>query len=451
MFTKRDILKIIIPMIIQNILTIAVGTADSMMVASAGEEAVSGVSLVGSVDSLLVLLFSSLVTGGAITVSHALGSGDKKYSRDCAKQLLYISTSIATVVAVVAIIFRTPLINSLYSDAAVGVRASGIKYMGIIAISFPLLAITESGTALLRVTGNTTISMYLSLATNVINIIGNAIFIFGFGMGVQGAALSTVIARGVYAVIITIILHNNQREVYYEKLHLYKPDARVIKKILRIGVPHGVESSMFQFGKLVTQVLISGMGTSAIAANSVSNTLANYHYMPANAIQNASVTVVGRCYGARELEQAKKYASLLLRWAYICMWAISLLLVVLVKPIAGVYQLSAKATTLTISLTLFHCLSVSTVRPLAFSLPSVFKAAGNVKLTMIVSTVSMWVVRVGAAYVFSLDTVTVKALGISFPGLGLGIFGVWAAMLADWVVRAIFYTPYFIKNKWLKQ
>lgn len=451
MFTKRDILKIIIPMIIQNVLSIAVSTADSMMVASAGEEAVSGVSLVGSVDALLVLLFSSLVTGGAITVSHALGSGDKKYTRDCAKQLLYISTSIAVVVAAIAVIFRAPILNSLYSDADIGVRTSGIKYMGIIALSFPLLAITESGTALLRVMGNTTTSMYLSFGTNIINVIGNAVFIFGFNMGVRGAALSTVISRFVYAIVITAILHNKQHDVYYEKLYAYKPDIEVIKKILRIGVPHGVENSMFQFGRLVTQVLISGMGTSAIAANSVSNTLANYFYVTSNAIQNASITVVGRCYGAKDFVQAKKYASMLLRWAYICMWIVSILLVACVNPIANIYNLSEKATHLMISITILHAVGVSTVRPLAFSLPSIFKSAGNVKLTMIVSTISMWVVRVGAAYVFSLDTVTVKLFNISFPGLGLGIYGIWIAMLADWVVRAIFYTPYFIKNKWLKQ
>ncbi len=449
MFSKRDIIKLIIPMIIQNILTIAVSTADSMMVSSAGEAAVSGVSLVGSVDTLLVLLFSSLVAGGAVTVSHALGSGDREYTKSSAKQLFYIATIIALIVGITAFFIRKPLLSALYSDAEQAVIDNAIAYMGIMVLSFPLLAINETGASLLRVTGNTTIPMYLSFGTNVINIIGNAILIYGCGMGVRGAAIATVIARGVYSVVITFVLHSKKREVHYEKLWQYKPHLPTIKKILRIGIPHGVENSMFQVGRLVTQVLISGMGTSAIAANSVANTLANYHYMPAGAIQNACVTVVGRCYGAKEFGQAKKYAKTLLWWTYLCMWAISLILLIFVKPITNIYNLTDEGKKIAIMLTLFHSLCVSTVRPLAFTLPSVFKASGDVKLTMFVSTFSMWAVRVGAAYFLSLDEVVI--LGLTIPGLNLGILGVWVAMLGDWVVRALFYTPYFIKNKWLKK
>lgn len=434
-------------MILQNILSIAVNTADSMMVASAGEAAVSGVSLVGSIDVLLVLLFSSLVTGGAVTVSHALGSGNKSYTQNCAKQLLYISTIIAVIVSIFAFMFRAPLINTLYAGSDAAVRTNSIDYMGIIVLSFPLLAIFESGTVLLRLMGDTTTTMYLSIICNVINILGNAIFIYGFDMGVQGAALATFISRLFWAVSITAILHNKKRDIYYEKLYRYKPDFMVIKKILRIGVPNGIENSMFQVGRLCTQVLISGMGTAAIAANSVANTLANYHYMPANAIQNATVTVVGRCYGAKEMEQVKKYSRTLILWTYICMWAISLVLFVFAKPIVGIYNLSAEGAQLALIITLFHAISASTIRPLAFSLPAVFKAVGDVNLAMVVSTISMWVVRVGSAFILSLNSITL--FGITIPGLGMGIMGVWVAMVADWVLRALVYTPYYIKGKML--
>jgi len=449
MFIKRDIIKLIIPMIIQNVLSILVGTADSMMVSSAGEAAVSGVSLVGSVDSLLVLLFSSLVTGGAITVSHALGSGDRQYTRNSAKQLFYVALTISTLVCAFAVLFRVPLINTLYSSAEKTVIQNGVAYMGIVALSFPFLAISETGTALLRVMGNTTTSMYLSLLTNAINITGNAIFIYGLGMGVRGAAMATVIARASYAIIITAILHNKKRSVYYERLWQYKPDFNVVKKILRIGIPHGIESSMFQFGRLVTQVLISGMGTSVIAANSVANTLANYLYLPSNAIQNAAVTVVGRCYGAMDFKEAKKYAKMLLWWTYLCMWVVSLLLCIFVRPITSLYNLTDEGRKIAVMLTLFHALCVSTVRPLAFVLPAIFKSAGDVRLSMFVSPVSMWVVRIGSAFILSLDAVNL--FGLTIRGLGLGILGVWVAMLGDWVVRAVIFTPYFAKNKWLKK
>lgn len=447
MFTKRDILKMVLPLIAQNILTTAVNTADSIMVASGGEAAVSAVSLVGSIDILLVILFSSLVTGGTVSVSHAVGGKKLDLARHSAKQLLYCSTIIAVLVTVFASIFCRSLLYGLYASAEHTVIENSIAYMSIIVLSFPLLAIYESGTALLRVMGDTVTSMVLSLISNIINIIGNAIFIFGFGMGVAGAALGTAIARLFCAVAITVILHQKKRPIYYEKLYQYKPDFAVIKKILQIGVPHGIETSMFQFGRLVTQVLISSLGTASIAANSVANTLANYHYMPAVAIQNIAVTIVGRCYGANEHDQAKKNARLLLWWSYLCMWAVSLILFLFLNPILNIYNLSAEGMNLAFAIITFHSISVSLIRPLAFLLPPIFKATGDVKMSMVVSTLSMWIVRVGCAYILSLDCISL--LGFSIPGFGLGIMGVWIAMIADWAVRALLFTPYFLRNKWL--
>jgi len=206
---------------------------------------------------------------------------------------------------------------------------------------------------------------------------------------------------------------------------------------------------MFQFGRLATQVLISGMGTAAIAANSVALTLANYLYMPSSAIGNAVITVVGRSYGAGEIEQSKKYARLLLFWEYLCMWGMSLFLALLGRPIIGVYHLSAEGTQIAMQLTLFHCICVSLLRPLGFNLPCVFRATGDTRFTMVVSTLSMWIVRVGFSYVFALDTVQV--FGFAFPGFGMGIMGVWVAMAGDWVVRAALYTTRFLRDTWLKK
>jgi len=448
LFSNRDLFKLILPMIIQQVLSITVGTVDSMMVASAGEAAVSGVSLVGTVDAILIIAFSSLVTGGTVAVSHALGTGDKKFSRECAKQLIYVSTIIALLLAVVVGILRRPLLAALYGSAEAVVLESANSYMAIIVISFPFLAIYSSGDAIFRTMGNTVTGMWLSFVSNILNVIGNAVFIYGMHMGAAGAAAATLIARAVCAVIIIVMLHNRKYDVYLEKMLHYRPDFSVIKRILRIGVPHGIESSMFQFGRLATQVLISSMGTAAIAANSVANTLANYLYLPATAIQNASITVVGRCYGAGEPTQAKKYARTLLLWTYLCMWAVSIVSVVFAKPIIGIYNLSQEGAAIALQLTFFHCLSTSLIRPLAFTLPSVFKATGDAKYSMAVSTVSMWAVRVGSAYIFSLDSVSL--FGLTIPGLGLGIMGVWVAMVADWVLRSILYTLRFARGTWLK-
>lgn len=449
LFSKKDLMHLILPMIVQQVLTITVGTVDSMMVASAGEAAVSGVSLVGTLDAILVIAFSSLVTGGTVAVSHALGSGDKAFSRECAKQLLYVSAFIALLIGAVVGVFRMPVLSLLYGSAEESVLMHAERYLGILVLSFPFLAIYSSGAAIFRTMGDTMTGLWLSVVANLLNVGGNALFIFGMGMGAAGAAASTFIARAVCAVIILFMLRSRSRDIYIENMLRYKPHPGVIKTILRIGVPHGIESSMFQFGRLATQILISAMGTSAIAANSVANTIANYLYLPASAIDNAAITVVGRCYGAKETEQAKKYARTLLFWVYLCMWAVSLVLFFTAEPIIGIYKLSAEGTRIAVELTFFHCIATSLVRPLAFSLPSIFKATGDAKYSMAVSTVSMWVVRVGLAFVLSPEELNL--FGLTLPGMGLGIMGVWVAMVGDWVLRAALYSVRFVRGTWLRQ
>ena len=448
MFTRRDLFKLILPMIVQQMLAIFVGTADSMMVARAGEAAVSGVSLVGELDALLVIIFSSMVTGGAVSVSHALGRGDKEYGCECAKQLICFSTVIALVIAAVVAVFRGGMIDLLYGSAEKSVLQSANEYLAIMVWSFPLLAINNSGFAILRTIGDTVTALRLSVLENLINICFNALFIFACGMGAAGAALASVIARAFTTVIVLKIICSPKTEIHIEKILRYRPDWEILKKIMRVGVPHGVENSMFQFGRLATQMLISTMGTAGIAANTVANTLANFLYLPSSAIFNAQITVVGRCYGAGEYGQAKKYARTLLFGEYLCMWGVSVLLCAFAGPLIGIYNLSETGAKIAAELTIFHCICTSLVRPLAFNLPSVFKAAGDSKFSMCVSTVSMWVVRVGLAYLFASDSIVI--FGTEVKCLGMGIFGIWVAMMADWLVRSAAFLVRFVRGTWLK-
>lgn len=448
MFSRRDLFRLLIPMILSALLSITVGTADSMMVARAGEAAVSGVSLVGELDALLVIAFSAMVTGGSVCVSHALGGGDKKASCECAKQLIWFATGISVVIMLLVGIFREQLLNALYGSASAEVLFNANSYMRIMVLNFPLIAYNNSCFAILRTTGDTITSLKLSILENALNIAGNAILIMGCGMGAAGAALATLLARSVTTLIITVIILDRRRDVHIEKLLVYRPDRDIIRRIMGIGVPHGIESSMFQFGRVCTQVLVATMGTAGIAANSVANTLANYLWLTSSAVCNASLTVVGRCYGAREYGQAKRYAWMLLRWEYIAMIGVSALMVVFGKPVIGIYGLSDEAAQLAFRLTVFHCLITSLVRPLAFNLPSVFKAAGDSKFSMVVSSTTMWAVRIGFAYLLAPEAFTV--FGVTIPGAGMGIMGVWVAMGADWVVRAAFFAVRFIRGTWLR-
>ena len=448
LFSGRALFSIIFPLILQQILSITIGTADSMMVARAGEAAVSGVSLVNTLDTLLVLVFTSLVSGGSVVVSQALGRKDFTGARTAAKQLLYASTGIALLVSVTVILCRHPLLNLLFGAVEADVMQSALGYFFFVALSFPFLAIESANAASFRAMGNSMISLLVSLMMNLINIGGNALFILVFEWGAIGAAVATLIARIVGATVLTILLHSKKNAVYLEKLLHYKPDFRVIRSILHIGVPNGIENGMFQFGKLLTQTLISTMPTAAIAANAVANTLANIQYMTGAAFSNTMVTVVGRCIGAEEKEQAKRYARLLTVLEYLALFIMALVTVIFAKPLIAVYDLSPDSSALAYRLILYHSICAVLVWPIAFTLPSAFRASSDVRFPLVVSMFSMWTFRVALSYVFAQETVSLFGL-ITFPGLGMGVMGVWVAMTVDWLFRMVMFIWRFVSGKWL--
>lgn len=448
LFSKRDLIKITLPLIVQQVLSVMVGMINSMMVSSAGEEAVSGVSLVNTLDILLMLFFTALVTGGSVVVSQFLGKKDMNLVQASVKQLIYSSTLVALVVSLLSVTFRVPLLNLLFGDAEPAVLGHAMDYFFFIALSFPFLSLYNAGAALFRVMGNSSVSMVTTLLMNLFVVGGNFILISKMGMGAAGAAISTLIARILFSVIMIALLHNRKNLIYIEKLFHYKPDFRIIKKILQIGIPYGVENCLFQFGKLLTQSLISTLGTTAIAANAVAINLADFQYMPGNAIGLAIITVVGRCIGAGEKEQAKKYSRILVGAMYVTLWLVVLLTFLFSKPLIGLYHLSDLSTATARELLLTHATIATFIWPLGFGLPHVFRSASDVNFPLVVSVTCMWVLRVAGAYFLALESISF--FGLTIPCLGLGIHGVWYAMFADWVVRAVLYAWRYFSNRWLK-
>ena len=449
LFSNSALLKILIPLLIQQVLNVLVGTVDSMMVSSAGEAAVSGVSLINTLDTLLIIFFTAMVSGGAVVVSQALGKKHGSDVSEASKQLLYIVTFLATVLTVVVLIFRAPLLSLLFGDVEADVMENAMSYFFFVAISFPLLAINEGVGACLRAEGNTLISLLVSFSINVMNVCGNAILIYGFDMGAAGAAIATSVARLGGSVILLILIHRKSFKVHVEHLFHYKPDFRIIRQILHIGVPNGIENAMFQFGKLLTQTLISTMGTAVIAANAVGLTISNFQYMVGTACSATMITVVGRCIGAGEREQAKYYSRRLLVLNYGVLWGVILIMTVFLKPIVGIYDLSTYSSELAQQLILYHSACAAVIWPIAFMLPSAFRASGDVRFTMVISMISMWTFRVAGGYVLALESVSVFGL-FTIPGLGMGIMGVWVAMTIDWVFRMIFFLTRYISGKWLR-
>ena len=447
LFSNRDLVRLAIPLILQQILSVTIGAIDTVMVAAAGETVVSGVSLISTLDTMLVLIFSSMVTGGSVVVSQLLGRKDQSGARAACKQLLYISTLVATAVTLLVVILRLPLLHLLFGKAEPAVMHSAMEYFTIVALSFPLLAIESSGTVIYRVNGNSMIGLKVSVGMNLINVAGNAILIYGFRMGAAGAAIPTLVSRFIGAGVMLYLMVHKNNPLRIERLLHYRPELYTIKAILRIGVPNGIENGMFQFGRLMTQSLVSSLGTSAIAANAVALTLANYQYMPGSAISGVIIPVVGRCVGAGETKQAKYYSKFLVGVTYALLWLVILATLVFAKPIISLYELSAQSAALAHEMIIFHCIIAAVLWPIAFTLAIPFRAASDVRFPLVVSVFSMWAFRVALSYFFALESVTL--FGAVIPGLGLGPLGIWVAMMVDWIFRAVLFVWRYLSGKWL--
>lgn len=449
LFSRRDLLKIIIPVFFQQILAMTVGMINTMMVSNAGDAAVAGVSLVVTLDNVLIVFFTALVTGGSVIVAQRLGTSNTKDISEAAKQLMYATTIVATVVMATVLIFRVPLLNALFGDAEPEVLKHANDYFFLVCLSFPFLAISEAAGACFRSSGNSIIPLLTSLSINGILIGCNSIFIIWLDMGAQGAALSTLIARICGAAVLLILVLNKKYPVHIENLFHYKPSLKVIKGIFQIGVPNGIENTLFQFGRLLTQSLISTFATAVIAANSMALNLANFQYAVNTAFSVVMIPVVGRCIGAKRIDQAKHYSFKLMMAEYGMMWLVIAFTLIFIRPLMSAYGVSEDAVELTIKLVLYHSIMAAAIYPLGFLLPTTFRAASDVRFTLFVSMISMWVLRVALAYFLALESVTLFN-AITLPGLGMGIMGVWVAMFLDWILRSTLYLIRYLRGRWLK-
>ena len=450
MFSLKDMLKIAAPLIIQQILGVTAGAVDTMMVSYAGDAAVSGVSLVNSLDTFLILFFNSLVTGGAVVISQTLGRKSYEEGREVSKQLLYIAPAMAPVISLLSFAFRKPLLSMLFGSAEADVMYHAEWYFFIILFSFPFVAVEGSVIAIFRSAGNSVIGMLVTMIANVLNVIGNAILIIGLDMGAMGAAISTVGARVFSGCVLLVLIHNKKHVIYLEKLLHYKPDFHIIRRILHIGVPSGIEGGMFHFGKLMTQSLISTMGTAVIAANAVALTVSQYQYITGTAYSNTSYTVVGQCVGAGNKREAKRCARTLLFFNYLTIWVVILATVIFINPILSLFNTSPESAEVARSLLLYHSICAALIWPLGFMLPAIFRAASDVRFPLITSLTSMWVFRVALSYVLALDSISVFGW-FTLPGLGMGVMGVWVAMTVDWVCRSTLYVIRFFSGRWMRK
>lgn len=437
LYPPRALFALLIPIVVEQLLNSFMGMADTMMVSNVGSQAISAVSLVDSVNNLVVQVFAAMATGASIICSQYLGSGKREEANRAARQVVLTVLVISVSLTVFGLITRKGLLALIFGQVEPEVMRQAQSYFLVTVLSYPFLALFNAGSAFFRAGGNSRLPMTVSVISNVLNVAGNAILIFGLGMGVVGAAVSTLISRIFCTAVIFFLLRRERQAIVFRDYLTLRPELSLIVKILAIGVPAGVENGMFQFGKLAIQSTVSTMGTEAIAAQAMANILEMVNGIFGVGVGIGLMTMVGQAIGAGRVEEAKYYIVKCTRIGLAGILVSCLAVWGITRPVlwlAGMEEGSA--------LLCFHMVTAITVaKPLfwAFSFIPAYgmRAAGDVRFSMITATITMWGLRV-ALCIFLVKT------------FQMGPMAVWYGMFADWAVRGLIFFCRFRSGRWLK-
>jgi putative MATE family efflux protein len=436
LFTNRNLLYLFLPIVIEQFLEYLVGLADSIMVAHVGESAVSGVSLVDFIMALLISVFAALSTGGAVIAGQYLGRNQIRDSRKAANQLVWFAGAVSVAITILIYIVKPFILNGLFGNLSDDVRADADTYLTITGLSIPFLALYNAGAAIFRTMGNSKLPMLVMLLMNIAHALGNAILIYGFHLGVEGVAIPTLLCRVAAAVIIIVFALNQNRPVHIARTLKHRFNWAMLKKILGIGLPYGLENGMFHVGRIVVLSLVAMFGTTAIAANAVSGTITLFQVLPGISIGLGLTVVISRCVGAGDYDQAKYYTKKIMTIVYVTHIVSCVAVLALLPAILHIYGLSATTTALTSKIVWYHGFFMIFIWPLAYTLPITFRAAGDAKFPMMVAILTMFLCRIALAYLFSIY-------------FHMGMFGTWIAMFVDWIVKAILFIYRYLSGRWM--
>ncbi|WP_281678281.1 MATE family efflux transporter [Eggerthia catenaformis] len=435
MFSNKQLFKLIGPLIIEQILAMIVGMADTVMVSYAGQAAISGVGLVDMLNNLVITVLAALATGGAVIISQFIGSQNKKNARLASSQLIMITGAISLLLMIICLVFYQSILHLFFGSIDSDVMQACITYFIITAISFPFLGLYNSSSAIFRSIQKTHVTMNISLLMNAINIIGNYIGVFVLRAGVAGVAFPTLISRVTASLIMFVLTFNKNNEVYVKIKDIFSFHKNMVTKILGIAVPNGIENGLFTLGRVLVTSIVALFGTHQIAANSVAGSIDQIAIVVVNAINLGIVTVVGQCVGSSDYDQATYYIKKLMKISYVVTAVIGGLVIALLPWLLDMYSLSPEARALTYTLVTMHNILAFLLHPTSFVLPNGMRAAGDVKYSMFTGIFSMIVFRLGCAYFFGIL-------------LNMGIIGVWIAMGSDWCCRSVLFIIRFIQGKW---
>ncbi len=435
-FSDRELAALILPLLAEQFLAILVGLADSLMVASVGDAAISAVSLVDSVSNLMIYIFSAMAAGGAAVAGQYIGRREQQNANSSGQHLVVLLGATSLLFTALFYLFRTSVLTTVFGHIDADVMAATDKYYRIVVASIPGIALYNGGAAIFRTMGRSDVSLKVSLLMNGINVGGNALLIFVFHMDVAGVAIPTLVSRTVAAAVILSLLFNDELPLHLSDVRSFRLNGRLLKNILYIGIPSGVENGMFHLGKLMIFSLVSTFGTASIVANAIGNTLGNFHCFAGQAVGLGLTTVVSQCVGAGNFDAARYYMRRLTIAAYAAMAAVNLLILALLPAIMRVYDVSPEGERLAVIVAVIHGVASIFLWLPSFLIPYFLRAAGDTRFTMAASMLTMWLCRVLMAYFFGRT-------------LGYGVIGVWTAhSVVDWLARSAVFILRYRSGKW---
>ena len=435
LFDNKKLAALLIPLAIDQLLNSFMGTVDTLVVSNLGSAAISAVTLVDSINILIVQAFFALASGGTVVCSHYLGCKKQDHAKEAARQLIFITFCLSALIGIICFLFNGQILGLIFGEVEENVMTNAKQYFFFSAISYPFIALYDDGSCILRAQENSSLPMKISICSNIVNIVLNIWFVWGLHLGVAGSACATLLARMFAMFVVMYKLRKPDLEIPVYDYFTIRPQWKEIRRILNIGIPSGIENSMFQLGRIMVLSIVAGFGTSSITANAIGNVVASFELIPGIGVGFAVLTVVSRCIGAGDYEAARYYTKKLLKVAYAALIALNIIVVMILPLIIQVYHLSPETAAITRKILLYHTLCCVTIWPPAFTIPNTLRAANDVKYCMVVASATMWIFRIFCSVVLG-------------KWMGLGVFGVWVAMTLDWVFRGILFVKRYIQGKW---
>ncbi|TDT61112.1 MATE family efflux transporter [Fonticella tunisiensis] len=443
---REDVLKLTVPILVEQMFVMSMGTINTMMAGHIGKEAVSAIGMVDSINNIFIAFFSALAVGGTVVVAQYTGQRNVKKANEATKQALYSSLAISLAITIITWVFREPLISILYGSAEKEVINDAFIYLAITLLTYPAISISLVANGVLRGAGDSKTPMTITIVMNIMNVILSYLLIYGIniknnfiniyikGLGIEGAALGIAAARTIGALIVMLVLLRGSASLKLKGIFKFKMDKELLKSIFGIGVPASVESLLFNGGKLITQIYIVGMGTVSIASNAIAGSIISMLNIPGNALSIAATALVGQYMGRGNTEESGRVLSYMTKLSTICLAIIGVLSVPFANQIAMLYNKNADIVQLTADIIRINAIFMP-LWSVSFVLPAGLKGAGDATYTMVTAVIGMWLFRITLGYF----------LGIP---LKLGLIGVWMGMYIDWLVRGILYYKRLKNGKW---